>query len=387
LAFFAYNSCLAIFLTYGLFFSVIASDLNQSPTSTALVFGTFAILYGLSSLFMGILLDRFGPSKTILLGGLLMGSGLFLSSTANSLPSLILAYGVLGGAGTGSMWPTTSYSVFDKFNHREIDNITGLVSAGTAFGSLFFAPLEAYLISTMKWRQTFLVLSVIVWSFAALAALAASGSHRRIGYRIRTIAVKARSARFGLLYAYYAIGNAFARTIVMVFVVPMLEFRGESIFVGSLALSLIGMGSVLGRFSTGLKRLSQEQISGLSFILQGVSAVLLLYANSLPVIVLLSLIFGVGYGGYIPQFALLVRKYFGMNEYGVMFGLLLTSYSLGAFTGPIFEGAVVEFSRDFSLGFLVAGLASILVGIHQIICHRRNRQGDSIPTTLRVARL
>jgi sugar phosphate permease len=123
-----------------------------------------------------------------------------------------------------------------------------------------------------------------------------------------------------------------------------------------------------------LKHLSQEEISGLSFILQGVSAALLLYAKSIVAIVLLSLIFGVGYGGYIPQFALLVRKYFGMSEYGVMFGLLLTSYSLGAFAGPIFEGAALQFSGGFSLGFLVAGLASTLVGIHQIVCHWRNRE-------------
>lgn len=210
--------------------------------------------------------------------------------------------------------------------------------------------------------------------FAALAAFAASGSHGKTIHRFRASAAKARSTRFGYLYAYYAIGNAFSRTIVMVFVVPMLELQGASIFVGSLALSIIGAGSVVGRFATGLKRFSQEEISGLSFILQGVSAVLLLYAKGIVSIVLLSLIFGVGYGGYIPQFALLVRKYFGMTEYGVIFGLLLTSYSLGAFAGPIFEGFALEFSGNFSLGFLVAGLASATVGIHQITSHWRNRQ-------------
>ena len=369
-AFFIYNSCLAIFLTYGLFFSRIAADMGQSPTSTVLVFGVFAILYGVSSLFMGLFLDRIGPSRTILLGGGLMGAGLLLSSMANSLPSLILTYGVIGGAGTGSMWPTTSFSVFEKFNRNEIRHVTGIVSAGTAFGSLFFAPLEAFLISYVDWRGTFLVLGAIVLAFAALAALTSSSSRSNEIHRIRSALIKARSKRFASLYAYYALGNAFARSLVMVFVVPMLQSQGASIFVGSLALAMIGAGSIVGRFTAGLNRFSEEEISGLSFVIQGIATVLLLYARGIITIVLVSLLFGIGYGGYIPEFALLLKRYFGMNQYGAIFGILLTSYSLGAFVGPILEGYLLEISATFTVGFLIAGIASVVVGLHQIVFYQ-----------------
>ena len=47
-------------------------------------------------------MDRFGPSKVVLLRGLLMGAGLVLSSFADSIQTLVLTYGVIGGAGTGS---------------------------------------------------------------------------------------------------------------------------------------------------------------------------------------------------------------------------------------------------------------------------------------------
>ena len=369
--FFLYNSCLAIFLTYGLFFNRIAADLSQLPTSTVLVFAVFALLYGLSSLCMGFLLDRFGASRTILLGGGLMASGLLLSSTADSLPGLVLTYGVIGGAGVGSMWPTTSHSVFEKFNRDEMKRTTGIVSAGTAFGSLFFAPLEAFLISYVGWRATFLVLGAIVLTFAALAALSSSSSHSKEVHRIRAALTKVRSRRFMSLYAYYLLGNAFARSIVMVFVVPMLESQGASIFAGSLALSMIGAGSIVGRFTAGLKRFSEEEICGLSFVIQGVSALLFLYARDTITIGLVSLLFGIGYGGYIPEFALLIKRYFGMNEYGAVLGLLLTSYSIGAFLGPILEGYALEVFGTFMFGFLVAGIVSLVVGLHQIVLYRR----------------
>jgi MFS family permease len=365
-AFFFYNSCLAIFLTYGLFFNRVATDFSQSPTSTTLVFATFAILYGFSSLFMGLLLDRIGPSKTILIGGSLMGVGLILSSLANSLSLLVLTYGVIAGAGTGSMWPTTSYSVFDKFGMEDVRTVTGLVSAGTAFGTLFFAPLEAFLISSIQWRPTFVVLGGMVLAFAAAAALAASGSKRKATHSLRSALPAVRSKRFGFLYGYYALGNAFSRTLVLVFIVPMLEFNGASLLLGSVALSMIGAGSIVGRFAAGLKRLSEEQILGLSFIIQGISTVFLLYARDLVTVTVWSLAFGIGYGGYIPQFALIVRKYFGLRYYGAIFGLLLTSYAIGAFAGPIFEAFSLETSGGFTIGFHVAALVSILVGLHQL---------------------
>jgi len=380
-AFFLYNSCLAIFLTYGLFFTRIAADFGASPTSTSLVFATFAILYGLSSLFIGVLLDRFGPSKAILFGGCLMGVGLVASSAAPSLPILILTYGVVGGAGTGSMWPTTSYAVFDKFNKEEVRNVTGIVSAGTAFGSVFFAPLEAFLISTVQWREAFQVLAVIVLVFATTAAIAAQGTRGRENHMIKQALRKAKTKQFGSLYSYYALGNAFSRSLVMVFIVPLLEFHGSSILLGSIALSAIGVGSIFGRFAAGLKRLSEEQISGLSFVIQGASTFFLLYSRDWFSVVIFSLAFGVGYGGYIPQFALLVRKYFGMAEYGSIFGLLLTSYAIGAFAGPILEGFTLQALGTFTVGFYLAGIISCVVGMHQILFHKRLNRGRQEFTT------
>jgi len=350
-----------------LFFTRIAAEFGASPTSTSLVFATFAILYGFSSLFMGVLLDRFGPSKAILFGGCLMGVGPVSSSAAPSLPVLILTYGVIGGAGTGSMWPTTSYAVFDKFNKEEVRNVTGIVSAGTAFGSVFFAPLEAFLISTVQWRETFQALAVIVVVFATAAAIAALGTRGRESHVIKQALHKAKTKQFGALYIYYALGNAFSRSLVMVFIVPLLEFHGASILLGSIALSAIGVGSIFGRIASGLKQLSEEQISGLSFVIQGVSAFFLLYSRDWFSVVIFSLAFGVGYGGYIPQFALLVRKYFGMVEYGSIFGLLLTSYAIGASAGPILEGFTLQALGTFTLGFYLATIISCIVGIHQIL--------------------
>ena len=115
-ALFLYNSCLAAFLSYGVFFSRVTSEYNLPASATALVFGVFAILFSVSSLLLGLFMNRKGPGKAILLGGGLMGAGFVLSSVANSYPLLIITYGVVGGFGAGSMWMPTYYVVFDAFD-------------------------------------------------------------------------------------------------------------------------------------------------------------------------------------------------------------------------------------------------------------------------------
>lgn len=371
---FGYNSCLGIFLTYGVFFNKVASEFQQHALSTSSVFAVFAIAYSLSSLLFGKLMMSQGAARAILLGGLMMTAGFAASSLAQSIIMLELTYGAIAGSGSGSMWLPTSYAVFESFDSSKIRSVTGIVSAGTAFGSLFFSPFEAFSIVHFGWRLTFIFLAVIVAVFA-IGAFSSSRvkvksndytQESSVTFR-KVVSDISRRRDFLYLYTYYLLGNAFARTVVMVFVVPMLEARGLSLFFSSFATALIGAGSMVGRTLTSVKRLSEEKISGLSFIVQGVSSLLMIFASNPFLAIFLSFTFGIGYGGYIPQFALIVRKRYGMEYYSAVFALLLTSFGIGAFFGPIYGGYDLTVSKSYTQIFLVSSIISLSVGLHQMV--------------------
>src|SRR5205809_6655473 len=65
-----------------------------------------------------------------------------------------------------------------------------------------------------------------------------------------------------------------------------------------------------------------------------------------------------------PEFALLVRKYYGADNYGTIFGTLMTSFGIGAFIGPVFEGISVSSSRGYLPGFALAAVVRLAVGLH-----------------------
>jgi len=329
------------------------------------------VLFSLSSLLLGLFMKKNGPGKTILIGGSLMSAGLLFSSIANSFPLLILTYGVIGGLGSGSMWMPTSYVVFDSFDQAKVKRVTGLVSAGTAIGLLFFPPLENYLIVTWNIQTAFLIVGLIIFVFTILAYQTSRKSTVASTFVWREAFHRLKTKRFGFLYLYYSAGNAFSRTLVTIFLVPLLESRGLGTEAGTLALVLIGVGSLTGRLTAGVQRFNEETMAATGFILQGFCAAGLFLANDAVTIGVFSVLFGIGYGTYIPEFALLVRKYFGMDHYSTIFGILLTSFGIGAFIGPVFEGIAVSSSLGYLPGFLLAAAVSLGVGVHLLIVGRK----------------
>src|SRR5438046_3691542 len=369
-------SCLSVFLSYGVFFNRVSMEYNLPASSTSIVFGVFAVFFSFSSLILGLFISKKGPGKTILLGGGLMSAGLAFSSIANSFPLLILTYGFVGGLGSGSMWMPTSYVVFDSFNRASVKRVTGFVSAGTAIGLLFFTPLENYLIVAWSIQTAFLSVGLIVFAFTILAYQTSRNSRVASGFAFGEAFRRLRTKRFGFLYVYYSAGNAFSRTLVTIFLVPLLESRGLGTLAGTLALVLIGVGSLTGRLTVRVQRFNEETMAAFGFILQGICSAALLLARDTVKIGDFSVPFAIGYGIYIPEFALLVRKYYGLDHYGTIFGTLLTSFGIGAFIGPVFEGISVSSSLGYLPGFLLAAVVSLATGLHLIIVGRKKNLSE-----------
>src|SRR5437660_2679303 len=302
-----------------------------------------------------------------------MSARLVLSSIAHSFPLLILTYGVIGGLGSGSMWMPTSYVVFDSFDQAKVKRVTGFVSAGTAIGLLFFPPLENYLIVTWNIQTAFLIVGLIIFVFTILAYQTSRKSSVASRFALGEAFHRLRTKRFGLLYLYYSAGNAFSRTLVTIFLVPLLESRGLGTSAGTIALVQIGVGSLAGWLTAGVKSFSEETMAAIGFILQGVCAAGLFVADSAVTIGVLSVFFGIGYGTYVPEFALLVRKYYGIDHYGTIFGILLTGFGIGAFVGPVFEGIAVSSSLGYLPGFLLAAAVRLAVGAHLVVVGRKTQ--------------
>src|SRR5437763_2366987 len=118
----------------------------------------------------GALSDRIGPRPVVLAGAVLLGSGLFLASHAQTALQFQLTFGLLVGAAVGSFFTPMIAAVMGWMTeHRGL--AVSLVSVGVGVAPMTMSPFAAWLITQMDWRAAQVVLAVLVWATLVPAAL------------------------------------------------------------------------------------------------------------------------------------------------------------------------------------------------------------------------
>ncbi|WP_214370771.1 MFS transporter, partial [Pseudonocardia sp. H11422] len=201
-------------------------------------------------------LDRFGPRPIMTAGSVLAVPAVLGIALASTLPWFFAAWVLAGVAMAGVLYPPAFAALTRWWGPRRVTALTALtLLAGLA--STIFAPLTAALVERLDWRQTYLVLGVILAVVTIPAHLFGlrgawpdpdPAEHPgRARHEPRTIA---RSRPFVLLVVAVGLG-AFTAFAVVVNQVPLLIERGLSTSAAAWALGLGGLGQVLGRLGYG----------------------------------------------------------------------------------------------------------------------------------------
>lgn len=83
--------------SFGLLFGDLLKDLDVGTTGAAIIMSALDVCMNFSGLFVGPLLKEFSYRKVALVGALLSGLGLALTSPANSMAHILMTYSVING--------------------------------------------------------------------------------------------------------------------------------------------------------------------------------------------------------------------------------------------------------------------------------------------------
>ena len=114
----------------------VSPYLNQPPEVTVYVFGVGLLAFAVTMIFAGKLQQQYGPKKIAILGGILMASGVILSSLMTSLVGLLITYGILFGIGIGFGY-VCPIACANKWFPDKKGLINGIAVAGLEQGHLF----------------------------------------------------------------------------------------------------------------------------------------------------------------------------------------------------------------------------------------------------------
>ena len=155
---------------WSIFSTAIIDEMSWSDNEVIITYSIAQFVFAFSTIFSGRLVDKKGPRITLIIGGILYGGGLILSSYATTPIMLYLTYGVISGAGVGFVYVCPLSTLIKWFPNNK-GTITGLSVAVFGGGSILFKEVIGLLLENNDVSGSFMylgILSMIIIIFGAM---------------------------------------------------------------------------------------------------------------------------------------------------------------------------------------------------------------------------
>jgi MFS family permease len=170
-----------------------------------------------------------------------------------------------------------------------------------------------------------------------------------------------RTKAFWLITLGHAFSSMFLST-VFVHMGLMLDDRGFSVQTIGVVVAIFTAASAIFILVGGYlgDRFSMKMVAFGFSVIQPLSAVALVLAHSMGMLVLFAVLFGVGWGGRTPVMTALRGAYFGRNAFATITGISMVPLNILLFTGPVFAGLMRDATGSFDASFLIIAVITLL---------------------------
>jgi MFS family permease len=348
------------------------------------------LVMGLAGFAWGAVSDRVGPRPVVLAGAVILGAGLWLASRATSPLMFQLGFGVLVGVAAGAFFAPVIATVTGWFDTQRALAVS-LVSAGMGMAPLTMSPFAAWLVSRYDWRTAMTVIASLAWVLLIPAALlvraaprpdqALSGATTEPGKPAPRLAAAFLSAQFivlGMTFFFCCAAHSG----------PLFHFVSYAITCGVPMMTAVSIYSVEGLaglggrllFGIAADRLGVKPVLIGGLAAQSIAILAYMFASRASEFYLLGIVFGTGYSGVMPLYAVLARDYFDQRIMGTVFGAAVMLSSSGMALGPIVGGWIFDTYHDYR--WLYLSSTAIALGAAAVACAfpplpRAQRTGSS----------
>jgi len=345
--------------SFAAFFTAFEAEFGASRGDIALVFSVAAFLWFLSGAPAGMAADRYGVRRVALVGVAGLALALALASQAQSLGALYATYSIGIGLGVGLTYVPSIGAVQPWFAANRAF-ASGLAVAGIGAGNIAGPLLAAWWIGLFGWRGAYLALALFVLVLGGLAAAVIKQKNAGVSADLlEGIALSAavKTTPFWLLFASLVL-SCTGLFVPMVHLGPYAVDAGYSEAQGVALVSLIGLGSLLGRFTIGGPADRLGRLPSLSAMYAGLGVMFIVWwaASAYWMLGLFAIVFGICYGAYVALLPTIVMDLYGPRSVSGIIGCLYTGCGVGTLIGPWLAGVAYDSWGSYHLP-MVAGAA------------------------------
>ncbi len=347
--------------------------LSRGDFSGSLAWG--GVFNALSVLFMGWALDRFGVRRTQLVGILFYAAAVFMYSRMTaSLPVIFATFAAAGFFGAPQT-PVGYSTAVNQWFDRERGLALGVATAGVGFGVVVVPWLASTLMQTWGWRGAYVGLSIAVLVLAFIPNflfvrdrpdLVQNGRVDTSHLPGQTLAEALANYRFWVLLLSFTVA-VLAINGTITHVVPMLIDRGTPPPQAIQAIQAAGLAIIGGRMLSGyfLDRVWGPWVA-LAFFGSSIAGMGILATGATGGLALLgAMMCGAGIGAEIDIMGFLLSRYFGMRNFGKIYGLVFAAFNLGTGFGPAISGKMFDAYKSYApiLSIYMVALALVCASL------------------------
>lgn len=377
---FCINLCMGILYAWSVFKKALVVDLGWSNADASLPYTVAIITFALSLLVAGILQDRMGPRRVLILGTVMVGLGMIISSFATTPMMLVLTFGIMTGCGIGFGYACLSPSAMKWFHPSKKGLVNGLIAAGFGLAAVYLAPLTSALIAEYGINTSFLVLGVAVLVIAVPLAFTINNPpadyvpEAPAGYKAKSdkpVDINWRgmlkTPQFYSLWVMYAFASAAG--LMIIGNITSIAATQANITDAAYLVVILAIFNSGGRVAAGIL---SDKIGGvktlmIAFVMQGINMVMFATFDSEFTLIIGAAVAGVGYGTLLAVFPSIIADFYGLKNYGANYGVLYTAWGVSGFIGPVVAAFAVDTTGTYTLAYTVCSVMIAVAVVLSII--------------------
>ncbi len=392
---------------YGLpiFLKPLKEEHGWSTTQVSWAPAIYFCVSGLTSAFVGPYIDRYGPTKFMLIGTVVNGISAAFIGLVNELWQLYFVYFVFAIA-FGMSSGIAVNAIMTRWFVRKRALAMSISSTGVSLGGVVLAPVASVLVESggLELATPILGLLVLIVALPVIVAVIAwdpgdmglypdgdseppdRAAPVRKGmasqYRMWSRSEAMRTLGFWAVFVAFLLVLV-AQTGYVIHQVSFLEERLGSRNEAAFTLSVTAFGSIVARLIVGIfaDGIDRRLLTVVLFVVQGTSILLIIHTDNIAATWILTLIFGLTIGNIYMMQSLIVGELFGMVSFGAIFGLISLAGQAGSGIGPIGVGIIHDQTGGYTIPFTITALLTYLAAV-AVLFARPAKEAGAVAASL-----
>ena len=345
------------------------------------------LIYGLVAPFAAALMERFGIRRVVMSALLSVSVGAGLTIFMNAPWQLMLLWGFVVGASTGSLALVFAATVANRWFVERRGIVIGVLTASSATGQLIFLPGLSHIAEVNGWKSVSLTITFVALVLLPLVWLFLKERPQDVGVlpygapdnwqppakssmsagvlAIDTLKQASKKKDFWYLFASFFVCGLSTNGLIGTHFIPAAHDHGMGTTTAASLLALVGVFDLVGTIASGwlTDKYDPRKLLFFYYGFRGLSLLLLpsiLFATVQPSTLVFVIFYGLDWVATVPPTIMLCRTILGPERATVVYGWVFVAHQIGGALAA-FGAAVlrVQFG-DYAIAFYISAIMCLV---------------------------